>query len=391
MGLTHHSRRRFLALTGTAISASLLRAQTPSPAHGSVADLERPRVLTEANAALATPIAPITAAAPASQVNPHQFFSEIESDLRSAGATSTPKLLRAQARALRELSATVACLAASYLLTAEAPYAARAGEHLRASFLSPATRLLPNFDMAGCAMGTTAGTPAGVVDLVPLAELARALSFLLDSPALSEAEWNEVRAWFQAANDWLNTNRQALIARDTKDHRASAALLLASAFARFLRDETALEVCRKRFRTPTLRNQIRSDGVFPQEVATPNPYRNTLFNFDLLTGACQLLHSPFDPLWNFELIDGVGLRSVAADLYPVIAHPERWSFVADAIDFRDLPSRRAGLLFTGRAYSRPEYIELWQRLPTGPVPDAIAATIPIREPLLWTARAPHGL
>ena len=371
------------------MGARLLGAQGPSLAHINVTELERPRVLAEAKAALGAAVVRVVAP-DAPQGEPNIFFSELEPDPRTAGGVPAPALYRAEARALRELSASVACLAAAYLLTSDPQFANRAAEHVRACLLTPATRLEPSFEMAGCAPGTTTGTPAGVVDLVPLAELARALSFLVDSPGLSEAEWDAVHAWFKATNDWLHVTRSALIARDSKDHRASAWLLLASAFARFARDESGVDSCRKLFRKPTLRNQVRTDGVFPQEVATPNPYRNTLFNFDLLTGACQLLHSPFDPLWSYELIDGVGLRSVCAYLFPLIEHPERWSYVADAANFRDLPGRRPGLLFTGRAYDRPEYVALWQTLPAVP-PEAVAGSFPIREPLLWTARAPHGL
>ena len=370
--------------------ASLLKAQTPSLAHINPMQLERGRVLAEARLALAAPILPITSV-PTPRQDPHDFYSELEPDPRTAEGLNSPNLFRARASALREFSATVACLCAAFLLTADPRYANRAAEHARAWLLTPVTRLEPSFDGAGCAPGTSIGTPAGVVDLVPLAELIRALSFLVDGPSMSAEEWDAVRAWIKGASDWLNSNRAALIARDTRDHRASAWLLVAAAFARFSRDEPALEACRKRFRSPTLRNQIRSDGVFLQEVATPNPYRNTLFNFDLLTGACQLLSSPFDQLWTYELIDGVGLRIVAAYLYPVIGHPERWGFVADASHFRDLPGRRPALLFAGRAYDRPEYVDLWQQLPAGPPPEAITGSFPIREPLLWTARAAHGL
>ncbi|MGI4827893.1 MAG: alginate lyase family protein [Janthinobacterium lividum] len=383
-------RRRFLTLAGGAALSQLCMAQSPSLAHVNVAELERSRVLAEARSALLAPISPVTAV-PAPHGASGSFYSETEPDLRTAGAASDLALFRAQARALREFSATVACLSAAFLLTADPQYAARAALHLRASLLTPATCLQPEFDRAGCAPGTSTGTPSGVVDLVPLAELARALVFLLDSPALTDEEWEAIRAWFKAANSWLNSNHVALIARDRKDHRGSAWLLLASAFARFNQDDSALEACRKRFRTPTLRNQARSDGVFPEELATPNPYRNTLFNFDLLAGSCQLLSSPFDQLWSYELIDGVGMRSISAYLYPLIAHPERWESIADAVDFRSLPGRRAGLLFAGRAFDRPEYVELWQRLPVVADTRELAASVPIREPLLWTARASHGL
>ena len=360
-------------------------AQTPSLAHINVATLEHDRILTDAKAALTAPIAPVTAQA-APNVPRNQFFSE----LYPGSSPGTPPF-RAQARTLRDLSAGVATLCAAFFITADERYAERAIEHVRASLLTPATRLEPSFDHAGCAPGTAAGTPDGIVDLVPLAELSRALVFLVDSPSFSPTEQAGLQEWFKSAYIWLNTNRTAGLARDKPDHRGSAWLLLAAAFARYTRDDLAVGACRQLFRKPTLRHQIRPDGVFPQEVATADPYRNTLFNFDLLAGACQLLHSPLDPLWSYELIDGVGLRVVAAYLYPLIERPGRWPYPADSTDFRELPRRRPALLFTGRAYDRPEYVALWQKLPGGPPPENLAGTFPIREPLLWTARALHGL
>ncbi len=375
----HPTRRHFLALAGAAAAHVSLRAQTPSVAHANVGELDRANILAQAKAALNTPVQP-----PASR----QFHTELEPNPTTAGSLLAPKLQRDDALALQAFSSTVASLTAGFVVSREGQFAEQAAAHLRAWLVSPATSLLPDFDRAGCAPGTDTASPAGVVDLVPLAEVARALSFLTDT--VSPEDLQALLTWCGSALRWLTDNRAVGIARDAKDHRASAWLLLAAALARFLREETTLEDCRKRFRTHTLRNQVRADGVFPQEVATPNPYRNTLFNFDLLAGACQLLSSQFDLLWDYELIDGVGLRDVAAYLFPVIEHPERWKYPADARFFRDLPGRRPGLLFAGRAYSRPEYVALWQQLPAA-VPEAIAYSFPIRQPALWTARAPHGL
>ncbi len=358
-------------------------------AHANVAEMERARVLGDARTAIEAAVLPITSI-PAPHGSHGQFFSETEPSLSTAGAAAAPKLFRAHAHALQGFSANVACLSAAYLLTKDEAYAAKAGEQVQAWLLASETRLQTNFDLAGCTVGTMTATPAGIVDLVPLAELARAVTFLVDSEAFTPAMLQAIHMWFAEVLVWMNDNRAAFIARESKDHRASAWLLIAAALARFNIDDKALEACRHRFRSPTLRNQIRSDGVFPQEVATPNPYRNTLMNFDLLAGACQLLASPFDLLWDYELIDDVGIREVAAYLYPVIAHPERWGFVADAHFFRDLPGRRPGLLFAGRPYSRPEYVELWQSLPPQPAL-TVAESFPIRQPLLWTARATHGL
>ncbi len=336
-GLT---RRDFLALTSASLAAHSLRAQAPT-ARINVADAERPRILAEAPHALAAPITTITSTA-APHAPPNTFYSEIEPERGLSDPHNTTKLFRAHAIALRNTSARISCLAAAYVLTHDEAYAQRASAQLRAWFITPETRMLPSADLAGREYGSSTadqdtGTPAGIVDLTPLAEFVRSTSFLIDSPALGDDDRDSLNQWLLDFAGWLDTNRNARIARDLKDHRASAWLLIRSAIARATRKDQDIEDCRRRFRAPTLRNQINEVGVFPQEVATPNPYRNTLFNFDLLASACQLLASPFDLLWDYELPDGPGMRSVAAHLYPVIAHPEKWNYVADADHFIAAP------------------------------------------------------
>jgi hypothetical protein len=278
--------------------------------------------------------------------------------------------LKAHPVELIDVSAAVAALTAAFVLTKDESYARAAESHLN--------RWLP-------APISTLATPPTVVSLVPVAELARSTSFLVDAFNLTQ-----LNAWLADLATWLTTARDPVIARDTKDHRASAWLLIVSAIARSQRDEKLLDQCSHILRKPTLRNQIDEIGRFPQEMATPTPLRNTLFNFDLLFGACQLLDSPFDPLWNYELVDGVGLRAVAAYLYPILKDLRTWPGVADTDHFRDVPLRRPALLFAARAFSRPDYADLFRSLPTT-VPTALAPTVPIRQPLLWTTRALHGL
>ena len=280
---------------------------------------------------------------------------------------------------LRRDTAHAAALTAAFVLTHDDIYATRAAAHIDrwlATSDSPLTSLAP------------LSTRDDIVHFIPLAELARCTSFLPDTT--SEAPTARAHT-MTSVLDFLNNDPQAKLARDTKDHRASAWLLIAAALARATRDEKQLDQLRLRFKKPTLRNQITADGHCPQEIATDNPYRNSLFNFDLLAGACQLLTSPFDDLWHYELPDGPGLHSVAAFLYPLIREPRHWPFLADAQNFHDLPGRRPALLFTGRAYDRAEYIDLYRTLPFTPPPDAIAYSFPITQPLLFTARAPHGL
>ncbi len=374
----------------------VLRSQTSLSSRVDVGAMERDRILVEAREALQRPVNTITSyAAPRKDADPRDFYSELtfaQSDL----IPRTARAYRDHATALRGFSNTVATLTAAYVLTHDDAYALRAGRHLYAWFVAPATRMNPQLTFAGFDPKgkATVGPPAGVVDGAPLGEVARAMSFLTDTAALSPPDAETAHQWFATLLAWMNNAREPVIAREAKDHTASAWLLLASAISRSLRDSAVLDACTHRFRKPTLRNQISAEGVFPHEITTAFPLRSTLLNFDLLAAACQLLSTSFDPLWQYELEDGPGMRSVAALLFPILQDRAKWPYVADPMYFHDLPGKRAGLLFAGRAFDRPEYVETWRSTPApnmDVLPEPVASSFVVHEPLLWTTRAAHGL
>ncbi len=243
----------------------------------------------------------------------------------------------------------------------------------------------PSLSYAAASAGT-GGHPEGVAETSALAEVAQTLPFLARTDALPPATLAAIKAWFADLLKWLTTSRLAGLARDRKDHVGSSWLLQCTAYARLLADDTTLSELRHHFKTVTLRAEILADGSFPHELSSPTPYRNSLFNLDLLTAACELLSTRFETLWDFQLQDGPGLRVALARHVPFIENRGAWPYRADARLFNSLPCRRPALLFAARAYQRPEYATLWRSLNPDPTDPAILRTFPIRQPILWVTR-----
>jgi hypothetical protein len=410
------SRRSFCATAAAAVlrGPALLRAQasqTPplSPTHPNVAAIDHDRILAAADPLLLLPPAPLTAfPAPRSPGKMNDFYSEPEAyypDPTSATApwkefpTRVPNAaaFTAHRDAVHTVSVEVATLTAAFVLTSDTRYSQKAAEHLRAWFLTPATRMTPDLRFGqripNSPPGRFEGRFEGILETVPFAEVAQAIPFLASSGSLSEAELTGLHGWFAAYLQWLTEAPLAGLARDQKDHHGSSWLLQCAAYARLnaaglTSDDATLSQLRHHFHSVTLRAEIHATGNFPHEVTTAAPYRNSLLNLDMLSAACDLLSTRFESAWEFELQDGPGMRAAIAYHAPFIANRAKWPYPADDVFFTALPGRRVALLLGGRAFAQADYSELWRSLTPIPAdaPGVILRSLPIRQPLLWVAR-----
>ena len=277
-----------------------------------------------------------------------------------------------------QLTLQVPALAAASVVVPDdaAKYAAAAGALLDAWFLNAGTR--PTLELS-------AEGYEPLIGLAGLAEVAVALPFL----ALEPAQMTKLKTSFAKYLTFLTEDRTALLARDAKNHHASAWLLQVAAFARLTGNEQLVGESAHRFKSSTIRAQIDAKGEFPHELRTGNAYRDSLFNLDLLAGVCVLLSSRFDSLWDHELQDGPGMRTAIANFAPYIRNRKTWPYPADDEHFNELPCRRPALLFAARAYAQLDYAALWKTLDPDPTDPVILRTFPIRQPLLWQTPVPR--
>jgi hypothetical protein len=359
-----------------------------------LAEIERPRVLRAADKYLAKK--PITLTAYQSTRSAgglHDYFSEADyfwPDPASPGGPyinrdgqSNPDNFNDHRLALIRLSLHVPALVAAWKITGQKKYAAHAADHLRAWFVTPATRMNPNLEFAQAVHGRSTGRNYGIIDTLHLVEVARAITVMQPLGALSSSDRSAVLEWFHDYLNWLTTSERGQQERDTKNNHSTTWLMQAAEFARLTSNPGVTADCANRLRTVIIANQIAPDGSFPLELARTKPYSYSLFNLDAVATCCQILSTPSEDLWSFETPDHRGIRRAIAFMVPFIRNKASWPYKHDVEHFDELPVRQPSLLFGGLALDQPDWIALWRTLDPDPTSPEIIRNFPIRQPILW--------
>lgn len=285
--------------------------------------------------------------------------------------------------AMRNLRDAVAALAAGYKITGDDRYAAKAAGLLRVFFLDPRTRMNPNLKYAQAVPGSSPGRSWGIIDGLHLIEILPAIAVMEKSPAFTLKMVAGLKQWFQEMADWMVTSKNGRAEAAAKNNHSVAFWLQIACYARFTGDEAKLAECRRQFEEVFVSSQMASDGSFPLELKRTKPYGYSIFQLDNMVTLCQVLSTPNDDLWDFELPDGRGIRKAVAYLYPFLADKSKWPLKPDVQAWNSWPVRQPGLLFAGLALSKPKYLELWKKLPPDPTDDEVRRNIAITQPILW--------
>ena len=376
-------------------SALLLWAAPGAPqvAGGLDSARERARVLAAADRYVKElPVTVTASSSPRSAGGPHDFFSEgdywwpdpenPDGPYIQKDGMSNPGNFNDHRRALMRLSIQMPTLVTAYTLTKDRKYVAAAGRHVRAWFVSRGTRMTPALRYAQAIHGRFTGRGTGIIDTIHLVEVARAIERLDGAPGWSRDEAAEVRRWFADYVDWLTTDQYGKDERDTTNNHATCWVMQVAAFSHLTGNERVMADCRTRFKTVLLQ-QMAVDGSFPRELGRTKPFGYSLFNLEAMATICQILSTPEDDLWAFELPDGRGMRRAMAYMVPYIRDKKSWPKPPDVMYDANWPMRQSSLLFAGVALKKPDYIDLWSTLPADSDVEEVIRNFFVRQPLLW--------
>jgi hypothetical protein len=366
----------------------------PGPAPRIDMDAERARVVKAATAYLAIEPKTVTASrSPRSAGGPHDFFSEGDYWWPDPAKPDGPYVQRdgmtnpdnfvAHRQALMGLSVQVPALVEAWRLTGDAKYSAHAQRHLRAWFIEPDTRMNPSLLYAQAIHGRVTGRGTGIIDTIHLVEVARAIERLEGAPGWSSQDATGVRRWFADYLTWITTHEYGIAERDAKNNHATCWVMQEAAFAHLTGNRELLADSKRRFKTILVPDQMGPDGSFPLELARTKPYGYSIFNLEALATIAQIASTPDDNLWTFELPDGRGLGKAMAFMTPFMRDRRGWPKPPDVMYDDQWPMRQSSLIFAAAALDRPEYLQVWSRLPADSTVEEVIRNFFIRQPLLW--------
>jgi hypothetical protein len=364
-----------------------------------VAALDRERILRAAQVAVALEPPTITAfRAKHSTGGPNDYFSHADYywpdptktnglPYISRDVESNPANFNAHRMAMRNLRDAVTALGAAYKLTGEERYAGKAAQMLRVFFLDQTTRMNPHLEYAQATLGRAPGRSYGIIDALHLAEIPPAIVAMERSPSFTPETLTGLKKWFAELSEWMVTSKNGKEEAAAKNNHSVAYFLQLASFARFTGDAAKLAECRRQFKEIFVPNQMAVDGSFPLELKRTKPYGYSIFQLDNLATLCQVLSTPDDNLWEFELPDGRGMRKAMAYLYPFLADKSKWPLKPDVMAWAGWPARQPCLLFGGLAFDERPYLDLWKQLPPDPTDAEVRRNIAITQPILWVDKS----
>jgi len=307
--------------------------------------------------------------------------------IRKDGQTN-PENFVAHRLAMIRLSRIVGMQVSAYLLTGKKKFTTAAQQHLEAWFVNSETRMNPALLYVQAIKGRVSGRGIGIIDAIHLVEVARSIEILEQNNELPKATTVEIKKWFADLVSWLTTHEYGMDEMNTKNNHATCWVMQAGAFARLTNNQAVLELCRERFKTILLPNQMGDDGSFPLELKRTKPYGYSLFNIDAFMTCAEILSGETENLYEFTTPDGKNMKLGAAFIYPYVKDKSAWEYEPDVMYWDNWPVRHCFLLFAGKAYNKQEYIDLWKTLEAYPETGEVLRNMPIRNPLLWIYNQP---
>jgi hypothetical protein len=220
----------------------------------------------------------------------------------------------------------VRALALGYYLTGDEQYASRAVLLLRTWFLDPATRMNPNLNYGQSIPGITTGRGTGLIGMRDIPAVLDGITLLSQSPALTGADRDGLRAWFRSYMNWLENSPIGRAEAAAKNNHGSWYDQQLAGIALFLGDSDLARNVIETAKTRRIALQIKPDGREPLELARTKSFSYSTFNLTALMRLAQEGEEAGVDLWDYQAPNGGSIRAALDYLLPYAMGEKTWPY-----------------------------------------------------------------
>ncbi len=339
------------------------------------------------------PITITSVTSPRSEGTKHDFFSEGDywwPDPENPGGPyirrdgmSNPDNFNEHRKLLIRFGTITGNLTSAYLITKNAKYALATIPHLKAWFINDSTKMNPNLQYSQAIHGRYKGRYIGIIDGIHLMEVAQSVKVLEEYGFISEMDLRKIKNWFYEYEQWLINSGFGKKESNHPNNHSTWWVSQVSAYARFLNDKKALELCREKFTKQIIPNQIAADGSFPEELARTKPYSYSLFNLEGMVINTMLLSDKDNNLWNYQTGDGKSVKKAVEFMAPFIKDKTEWPYKPDVMYWDYWPAGQPSMLFSSVEYGKPGWFNIWKSYRHFYKNSEVIRNMPVRNPVIW--------
>lgn len=210
---------------------------------------------------------------------------------------------------LEAMSQDVQALSLAYYFTGDERYATQAASFIKVWFLTPETRMNPNFNHGQAVPGRVSGRAEGVIDATRLVRVVESLGLLDTSSALADEERAALRDWFADLVQWMATSEIGRAEKAATNNHGVYYDMLISEFALYAGMDEVAETVADRFKTTRIAPQFAPDGSLPQELTRTRSLHYSTWTLTAAFDLAQIGSCVGVDLWTWSSEDGRSLRS----------------------------------------------------------------------------------
>ena len=242
------------------------------------------------------------------------------------GETNPDAVKASDEKKLGEMIHAVEYLALAYHLTGDEKYGAEAARFLRGFFLDAETKMNPHLDYGQSVPGKATGRGWGLIDTRGFMVLPDVLKLLEKCPAWTAKDREEMKAWWTAYGNWMQTSKIGLQEKKApNNHGAAYDVQLSAVLVMANKEEDAKKVLGESL-PARLDAHITPEGKQPRELVRTKSWSYSCFNLKNICKGAVMARSLGIDLWSHEGEGGRGsLRKAMLYLVPFLKNPEGWA------------------------------------------------------------------